>query len=332
MSMKEAIYYKKLERNKVKCQLCPNYCIINDKMRGICKGRINEGGILYAENYGKVVTASIDPIEKKPLYHYYPTRDILSISTYGCSFLCDFCQNFQLSQNIISSDDIRDKDIIVLAKQKNSFGIAYTYAEPLIWYEYVLDLARLARENNLKNIIITNGYINKEPLDNIIEYIDAVNLDIKSFNNDFYQKHCKGDLYSVLSSAKSFYDHGIHLEITNLLIPGLNDSEKDIENLTDFISRELGKEIPVHFSRYFPHYRMNIEPTPVKNLKRAYKIAKERLDYVYLGNMHGEKKYLNTNCPSCSELLIERAYYSVRIANIKDGKCGKCGYKINAVL
>ncbi len=329
--MHEALFYSREKEKRVKCGICPNNCLINDGSRGLCKGRLNEEGILYAENYGKVVTASIDPIEKKPLYHYYPSEYILSISTYGCSFSCQFCQNSELSQNIINTGYTEPDDIIGLALRKRSFGIAYTYSEPLVWYEYVLDCAKLARKNGLKNVLVSNGYINPEPLEQLIEYIDAVNIDIKSYSDDFYRKYCGGRLEPVLNSARSFYAKNVHIEITNLIIPTLNDSAQELKKLVDFIHDELGSDVPLHFSRYFPNYRMDIDPTPSSKLKEAYKIAKYKLDYVYLGNLHSGEKYSNTYCPSCGELLINRAFYSARKVGLSDAKCSKCGAKINVI-
>lgn len=329
--MIEAGYYLKLPGNRVKCELCPNYCVLSENMRGVCKGRLNQGGKLYAENYGMVVTGSVDPIEKKPLYHYFPSERILSISTYGCNFACDFCQNSEISQHILKASYIAPKEIIVTAKQKHSFGIAYTYAEPMVWYDYLIDLAKTARENNIKNVLVTNGYINEGPLKSLLPFIDAVNLDIKSMNNQFYKKYCKGSLAQVLETAKAIHGNNIHLEITNLIIPGLNDSISDIKNLIMFIKEELCHDVPLHLSRYFPHYKMMHEPTPSGVLLMAYEMAKEFLDFVYIGNIHTGQEFTNAYCPSCNNLLIERNYFSVGKIDITDGKCNKCEYEINVI-
>ncbi len=329
--MHEALHYSKLKDNRVKCRICPNNCIIDDQKRGICMGRLNKAGTLIAENYGQIVTASVDPVEKKPLYHFYPSELILSISTYGCSFSCQFCQNSQLSQHILGAEYMDPADIVELTLRKNSFGIAYTYSEPLVWYEYVLDCARLAKEKGLKNVLVSNGYINEEPLQELMKYIDAVNIDIKSFRDAFYREYCNGKLEPVLASAKAFYKNKVHIEITNLVIPALNDTEQEIRDLANFIHDEMGKEVPLHFSRYFPNYRMNIEPTPLSTLEMAYSIAREKLDYVYIGNIHSSDEYNSTYCPSCNNLLISRACYSARKTGLTKGRCSKCGEIINVI-
>lgn len=283
--MKEALYYEKLEGTKVQCHLCPYNCVIQDSKRGSCGVRINKTGKLYSEVYGKTTSVSLDPIEKKPLYHYHPGEYILSLGTKGCNFHCDFCQNWHISQDLnVPTKDISSPEIIGKAKEAGSFGIAYTYNEPFIWYEFVLDTAKLAKEEGLDNVLVTNGYVNMTPLEGMLPYIGAMNIDIKSFNDDFYKKICKGRLQPVLDVIKRSA-RACHVELTNLLIPGLNDSEDEIKKMVDWICDNTGAETPLHFSRYFPCYKMTLPPTPVDTLIKAERIAKKRLKYVYLGNI-----------------------------------------------
>jgi len=283
--MHEALYYEKLDKNRVRCHLCPYECIISEGLKGACGVRINKAGVLYSEVYGKTTGIALDPIEKKPLYHYHPGEHILSVGTKGCNFHCDFCQNWHISQVLDApTKDITSEKIVEKAKELKSFGIAYTYNEPFIWYEFVLDTSRLAKKNGLENVLVTNGFVNMEPLEGILPFIDAMNIDLKSFDEKFYAKICKGKLKPVLDvikrSAKS-----CHIELTTLLIPTLNDSEDEVRKLVDWIYDNLGPEAPLHLSRYFPCYQMDLSPTPVESLKRAERIAKEKLKYVYLGNM-----------------------------------------------
>jgi len=283
--VKEALYYEKLDNHRVHCHLCPNECLISDGRRGSCGVRINKGGILYSEVYGKATSIALDPIEKKPLYRYHPGEHILSLGTKGCNFHCDFCQNWHISQEAdAATEDITSEQVVAKAKAAGSFGIAYTYNEPFIWYEFVLDTAKLAKKHGLENVLVTNGYVNMEPLEGMLPYIGAMNIDLKSFNEDFYSKICKGRLKPILDvikrSAKS-----CHIELTTLIIPTLNDSEEEIAKEAAWIYDNLGPEVPLHFSRYFPCYKMSLPLTPVRTLERAAEIARRKLKYVYLGNV-----------------------------------------------
>jgi len=283
--MKEALYYESLGSLRVHCHLCPNECVLSDGNRGSCAVRINKGGILYSEVYNKTTGISLDPIEKKPLYHYHPGEKILSLGTKGCNFHCLFCQNWQISQELgAPTQEINSEQVVERAKFHKSFGIAYTYNEPFIWYEFVLETAKLAHRNGLENVLVTNGYVNMEPLEGMLPYIDAMNIDIKSFDENFYLKVCKGSLKSILEVIKRSA-RVCHVELTNLIIPTLNDSETSIKNMTDWICDNLGADTPLHLSRYFPHYKMDLAPTPIETLKRAERIAKIRLKNVYLGNV-----------------------------------------------
>jgi len=283
--MKEALYYK-LESGKIRCELCPNYCLIADGKKGLCGVRINKGNKLYTEIYNRTTSVSLDPVEKKPLYHYHRGQYILSLGTKGCNFACPWCQNWRISQDAeASTEEITKERVVQEAKDTRSFGIAYTYNEPFIWFEFVLECAKFARENSIENVLITNGYVNKEPLEEILPYIDAMNIDIKSINEDFYKKHCLGKLKPVLENTKRAKEKGVHIEIANLIIPTLNDSEEDIGKLVDWIYDNTGEETPLHFSRYFPCHKMSLPMTPISTLETAKRIADKKLKHVYLGNV-----------------------------------------------
>jgi pyruvate formate lyase activating enzyme len=283
--LKEALYYELLGEKKVHCRLCPHNCVIQEGSRGICNVRVNQGGILFSEIYGKATAIALDPIEKKPLYHYHPGEYIISIGTRGCNFCCDFCQNWQISQEAdVPTRDITSEEIIGKAKSARSFGIAYTYNEPFIWYEFVLDTAKRAKKAGLENVLVTNGFVNLEPLREMLPYIGAMNIDLKSFSAEFYKKICGGRIEPVLDVIKES-SKACHVELTTLLIPGVNDSEDEVKKMVGWIYDNTGPGTPLHFSRYFPCYKMALPATPIESLKRAEKIAKEKLKYVYLGNV-----------------------------------------------
>lgn len=284
-NLKEALYYRE-DRGKMRCLLCPNDCLIADGKRGLCGVRINKGNKLYTEIYNKTTSVSLDPVEKKPLYHYHRGEYILSLGTKGCNFACPWCQNWVISQSTDApTQEITKECVVQKAKDARSFGIAYTYNEPFIWFEFVLECVKFARENGLENVLVTNGYVNKEPLEEILPYINAMNIDIKSINENFYKKYCLGKLKPVLENTKMAKRAGVHIEITNLIIPALNDSEEDIGKLTDWIYENTGEETPLHFSRYFPCYKMSLPMTPASTLEMAKRIAGKKLKYVYLGNV-----------------------------------------------
>lgn len=283
--MHEARFWTKVDRDKVKCELCPNFCVIAPGKRGSCGVRINKDGVLNSLIYGEITSLTLDPIEKKPLYHYHQGEYILSVGTKGCNFHCGFCQNWTISQQLNApTEKVTSEYLVKEAKERKSFGIAYTYNEPTIWYEFVYDTAKLAKKNGLENVLVTNGYINQKPLKEILPLIDAMNIDIKSMNEIFYRNICKGKLKPVLEAAQ-IANSASHIEITNLIIPTLNDKNEDFEKLVDWVCDNLGRETPLHFSRYFPCYNFDIPPTPLTTLKTAERIAKSRLKYVYLGNV-----------------------------------------------
>jgi len=320
----KAAYYEKLDDNKVKCHLCAAECLLTEGKIGICGSRFNRNGRLMTDNFGELVTACYDPIEKKPLYHFYPGSVIFSTGANGCNFSCDNCQNWEISQSKVPTHYVPPDSLVELAGKKGSIGVAYTYTEPLIWFEYILQSGRLIREAGMKNVLVTNGYINKEPLTELLPLIDAANIDLKGMKPQFYRTVCKGRLEPVLNSIRAFFEAGVHIELTNLVIPGLNDSNTDFETLTDFVAG-LSKSIPLHFSAYFPSYKMKNPPTPVDTLLRAHEIASAKLDYVYLGNVNLDSKS-DTFCPSCKMCLVHRQGYSTEIQGLTEGKCVSCGF------
>lgn len=331
----EAMYFNKLSDGKVQCTLCPHFCVLKDGQTGICKVRTNINQDLHTLVMGKVVAAHTDPIEKKPLYHFLPDTDAFSIATAGCNLSCKFCQNWEISQKSpqeIRGYEMSPDDIVKTAISEGAKSIAYTYTEPTVFYEYMLATAKLAKENGIKNIWVTAGYINPEPLENLCKYIDAANVDLKSFNNDFYEKYSGAKLEPVLNTLKTLHKNNVWLEITNLVIPDLNDSPEEIKAMCEWIVQNLGTDYPLHFSRFFPKYKMQEKPpTPVETLIMARDIAKEcGLKHVYIGNVILEGTD-NTYCPSCGTEVITREGYLITSNIISDGKCGKCGEKISGV-
>ncbi len=320
----KASHYEKLDDNKVKCHLCPAECLLTEGKIGICGSRFNRNGKLMTDNFGELVTACYDPIEKKPLFHFYPGSTIFSTGANGCNFSCDNCQNWEISQTKVSTHYVSVTGLVDLAKQNNSIGVAFTYTEPLIWFEYIMQAGRLIREAGMKNVLVTNGYINPGPLEEILPLIDAANIDLKGMKPQFYRTVCKGQLEPVLANIRRFFEAGVHIELTNLVIPSLNDSDSDFENLTDFVAG-VSRKIPLHFSAYYPTYKMKNPPTPVETLLRGYEIASQKLDYVYLGNVRLDDR-ADTFCPSCKTRLIHRQGYSTQVLALKDQKCVTCGY------
>lgn len=330
--MQKAWFYESQADNSVWCRLCPYNCHIQPEHAGLCRVRKNTEGALYSLNYGQVSSFGIDPIEKKPLYHFYPGRHILSVGTFGCNFHCGFCQNWQIAHGDPSTREMAPQELaasaLLAAGQADSIGVAFTYSEPLVWYEYVYDTARLIHANNLKNVLVTNGFIQEKPLLDLLPLIDAMNIDVKGFTESYYRKTCHGKLAPVLRTVELAHSH-CHLEITTLLVPTLNDSDEEITALVDWLAG-LDPEIPIHFSRYFPQYQMNLPPTPLDTLRRAQEIARRKLQYVYIGNAP-ELDDDNTYCPVCRNLLIQRDGYHVRIQGLEQGSCSRCGASIPVV-
>jgi len=335
--MQEAQFYIKLENHNVKCDLCPWNCILKPGQTGVCKVRSNENGMLYTHVYNKIAAIGIDPIEKKPLYHFHPGMNILSIGEVGCNLHCSFCQNYRISQCFAAEftgfQEIKSSQLVSRAmKIPQNIGIAYTYNEPFTFYEFMFDTAKLAHESGLKNVVVSNGYINPGPLEKLLPFIDAFNIDLKAFTEEFYRKHTRGKLESVLEVLKIIAKSIAHLEITNLVIPELNDNELQFEKMVKWIALELGNDVPLHLSRYFPQYNLNLPTTSHEKLESLYLIAKRQLQHIYLGNINDEKNS-STYCPKCGETLILRNRYNTSIQNMNNNCCCiKCGTSVNIVL
>ncbi|MBN2088553.1 AmmeMemoRadiSam system radical SAM enzyme [candidate division KSB1 bacterium] len=336
--MKEALFYQKLEKQKVQCKLCPHQCIISPGETGICGVRMNRDGILFSLVYDKIIATHVDPIEKKPLFHVAPGSKSFSIATVGCNFRCEFCQNSDISQyprlspGKIPGNPVSPKEIINQAIQTGCRSIAYTYTEPTIYFELAYQSARLAHEAGLLNVFVTNGYINAEPLQMIQPYLDAANVDLKAFDEKFYKKIVGGKFSAVLDTLRLLKKLNIFIEITTLLIPTLNDDEVQLRELTQFIKNELGIETPWHISRFYPQYNMtHLPPTPVKAIQRAREIGLEAgLRYVYTGNIGGEAGE-HTYCYNCHTLLIQRYGFQISKYEIREGRCPKCSSIIDGI-
>lgn len=321
--MREALYYAPHD-NDVICSLCPRGCSISEGQAGFCRVRANRGGKLYSLNYAETTAQALDPIEKKPLYHFYPGSRILSLGTWGCNFSCRFCQNWSIAHGEPSVVHLTPSAAAALAVRlagSGNIGIAYTYSEPSVWYEYILDTAALVQTAGLKNVLVSNGFINRQPLQQLLPYIDAMNIDVKAFNEDFYQQICGGRLKSVKQTVEQAAKQ-CHIEITTLIIPGLNDSEADIAALAEWLAG-INVDIPLHLSRYFPNYQLAVPPTPVSTLERAALVARQSLNYVYIGNTGGEG--LNTKCPQCGYTVIDRLRV---ISSLNNKSCPCCGCNI----
>jgi pyruvate formate lyase activating enzyme len=333
--MREALFYDKLENNEVQCTLCPWYCKLKPGQTGICKVRENVNGQLVTHVYNKVAVIGTDPIEKKPLYHFFPGKNILSIGEVGCNMHCSFCQNHKISQCMATEfkgfHNISPEQIVSEAlKTWQNIGIAYTYNEPFTFYEFMLDTAGLAKKEGLKNVVVSNGYINPEPLSQALPYLDAFNIDLKGFKNSFYQKYARAKLDPVLKTIKMIAQSGKLIEITNLVITGLNDDDQEFEAMVKWIAENAGKDTPLHLSRYFPNYKLNAPPTSTEKLRSFYGVAQKYLNHVYLGNISDEMRS-STFCPVCGKLLIERNYYNTVVAHGFKDKCTKCGTLVNVV-
>ena len=321
--MTDAKYWKKLDDGRIACELCPQACVIPEGGHGICLGRVNRDGTLRAENFGQTVSVAMDPIEKKPLYHVCPGLSVLSIACNGCNLRCDFCQNWTISQMKAQTTPLPPAELVKLALESRSFGVAYTYTEPVVWFEYLVQAGTLVRESGLKNILVTNGVLNEAPLRELLPLIDAMNIDLKSMKESFYRDHCHSKGAEAAKRTIRLAAEACFVEVTNLIIPGLNDSDEDLRELTAFVA-DVNPSIPLHFSRYFPTYKMDIPATPVSTLVRAKEIAQERLQYVYLGNVRVEDD-ANTYCPDDGRLLVRRTGYQTEVVGIDGGCCSGCG-------
>ncbi len=327
-----ARYHEKLPDNVVRCHVCPHNCIIHEGRSGICYTRVNFQGDLYTIAYGNPCSLAVDPIEKKPLFHFFPGAKIYSMATAGCNFRCLNCQNWQISQSPpeeLDHYDLMPGEVVEQAIHHDTKMIAFTYTEPTVFYEYMFDTAKVAHEKGLKTVIVSNGYVNEQPLLDLCPYLDAANIDLKCFDDKIYQKLDGGRLQPVLDTLKTLKEKGVWLEITNLLVPTYTDNPELIQAMCDWLVANNFADTPLHFSRFFPTYKLeHLPPTSESILIQAKEIAvKAGLKYVYIGNtpsLHGE----NTYCPNCKRMVVERIGYSVTKNYIQDGKCGFCGVSV----
>lgn len=329
--MKEAMLYHKSENSRVDCFLCSHFCRISDGNCGFCRLRQNIHGTLYTRSYGKLIAQQVDPIEKKPLYHFLPGTTSFSIATKGCNFTCGFCQNWQISQNVSEYDesitDVSAEEIVKRAIKQGCKSISCTYTEPTIYFEYAYDICKAAKANGLATVFVTNGYMTEQAIQIIGPYLDACNIDLKSFSENFYQKNCSAKLQPVLQTIKSVYRAGIWIEITTLVIPGENDSDEELESIAEFLAG-LSPEIPWHVSRFFPQYEFDQKKvTDVQSIERARSIGlKAGLRYVYAGNVASET---DTVCYKCKKVLVQRSGYRISGISVSEGKCPECQTQIN---
>ena len=332
---KRSPYFKSLENKKIMCTLCPRYCVVEDGKRGYCEVRENRGGIYYSLVYGNPCAVHIDPIEKKPFFHVLPSSKAFSLATAGCNFDCKFCQNWEISQarpEETFNYDMPPEKVIELAKEFGCLSIASTYVEPMIFYEYMYDIGRLAYKEDILNICHSNGFVNPGPLRALCRYLDAACIDLKAFSEGFYRDITEGRLSPVLETLKILKEEGVHTEIVNLVIPTKNDDLNMIKEMVNWIKKELGPDVPLHFTRFYPQYKLkNLPPTPVETLERAREIGlSEGLKYVYIGNVPGHPGE-NTYCPNCHKLIIWRLGYHIQELKLNEGRCAYCGYPIPGI-
>ncbi len=333
---KEALLYDKID-GTVNCKVCARKCVIPEKKFGFCGTRENSDGTLYTLIYAEASSMAVDPIEKKPLFHFYPGTTVFSMGTVGCNFRCKHCQNWTISQatlDEIPTEKVIPEKAIKLTKDYGCKSIAWTYNEPTIWLEYTYECAKLAKKDDIKAVYVTNGYMSEESFEMMKPYLDAANIDLKAFSDEFYREISSARLQPVLDTIKRMYENKIHIEVTNLIIPTCNDSEEDIRALVKFMVDELGEEVPLHFTRFFPYYKMSHLPsTPLKTLEKARDIAKEAgMRYVYVGNVLSHPGE-NTYCYNCGELLIKRMGFEILQMNLKNRrKCPNCNSKIDILI
>lgn len=332
---KEALHYSSLDKSRVKCALCPHQCILNDGQRGLCKVREPKDGKLYSLVYELPCSMHIDPIEKKPMYHMLPGSKSFSIATVGCNLRCKFCQNWQISQEYPENSEnkrVPCSEIVRLAEKNKCRSIAYTYSEPTVFYEYMYNTARIAKTRNIKNIWVTGGFIKAKPLIELCTVIDAANIDFKAYSDDYLREVCNERLEPLLNTLKIAKENGIWIELTNLVVPTLNDDFAMIKDMCAWIRENLGRDTPLHFSRFWPMYKLkNLPPTPMNTLKKAREIARgEGLNYVYIGNVP-QGSHADTACPKCSKVLVRRAGYFVLSNDIVGSNCKFCGHRIAGI-
>ena len=328
-AVREALWFQRRPEGGIACLLCPHHCRISEGHHGVCGVRFNSGGAVELPFYGKISALAIDPIEKKPLYHFHPGARILSVGFVGCSMHCKFCQNYHISQGTgADTRSLSPGELVEAALKERSFGIAYTYSEPLVHFEYVMDAARLARKAGLKNVLVSNGYLDPGPAEEILSVTDAANIDLKAWDAEFYRTETGGNLDEVtrfLTQAAS----RTHLEVTTLVIPGKNDDPVQIEGIAKFVA-SLGPAVPLHLSAYHPMYKYDVPPTPIATVKRAAEAARRYVRYVYIGNVGPEQS--DTSCLACGHVLVRRVGYSVKVTGIQDGVCAGCGADVPIVM
>lgn len=334
-AQREAMHYEPMGKGLVHCMLCPRNCVIADGLRGHCGVRENQKGKLYTLVFGHPCTYHNDPIEKKPFFHFLPGTNAFSLATAGCNFDCKFCQNWQISQakpEEVTSCDMPPEKVVELALAEKSPAIAYTYTEPVIFYEYMYETAKMGNRRGVRSVMVTNGFIQRKPMAELCEHLAAVKVDLKAITEKFYREICDGTLAPVLETLKLLKEVGIWHEVVVLLVPTLNDSEKEITELCGWVKRELGPLVPIHFTRYYPTYKIkNIPPTPVATLEKARDIAlKAGIQFAYVGNVPGHPRE-NTFCPKCRKMVIDRVGYHVDLSGMKKGACASCGQPIPGV-
>lgn len=333
--LKEAYFYRKLGDNEVQCLMCPQRCLIMEGARGVCRNRENRAGTLYALTYGRPCAKSVEPIEKAPFFHFIPGHRRLCVATVGCNLRCKYCQNWHISQKRVEEVkhyDLSPEEIVEIAKKEGVESICFTFSEPTAFYEYMYDIAKLAKENGVITSMVSNGFINPEPLRQLIKVMDAVKIDLKGFSESFYEEVCFGRLEPVLNTLRILKEEDKWLEIVNLIVPPLNDKADEIKKMCEWIKKNLGDEVPLHFIRFFPRYKLtHLPPTPIETLEKAIEIAQEvGLKYVYIGNVSGHK-YNFTYCPECGRCLMKRIGFFLLDNNILNGSCKFCGEKIPGI-
>ncbi len=333
---REALYYDRLGGNKIRCRVCPKECVVGDRERGFCGVKENQGGRYYTLVYGQCAAVNLDPIEKKPLFHFLPSSAAFSIATAGCNFDCKDCQNWEISQ--VRPEQVKDPinlppdQVVSLAKRYSARSIAYTYSEPVVFYEYMLDTAKAGQAQGIKSIMISNGYIRPEPMKQLAPYLAAIKIDLKSISNSFYKTYCVGEVDPVLDTLKLVHKLGKWLEVVYLVVPTLNDGEGTVRQMCQWVKANLGSEVPLHFSRFIPNYQLKkLPPTPYETLQRCRKIARETgINFVYVGNVPGESN-VSTWCPRCGKIVVRRSGFQVLEVNLRNGACKYCARKIPGV-
>ncbi len=326
-----AEYWDLHDDGRVECRLCPHHCVLRDGQSGRCRVRVMRNGTLFAAGYGHLSAMHVDPIEKKPLYHFHPGAEVFSVGGWGCNFACVFCQNWTISQEAQLGGGAYTAAEIVRQALSGGFRlVAYTYNEPLVGFEFVRDCCRLVREAGAKNVLVTNGYLEKAPAEELLPLVDALNIDIKSIEEEFYRRQCRGTLAPVLRFCEQAVGAGCHVEITNLMIPTLNDAPDQVSRLAAWVGEHLGAGTPLHLSAYHPDYRLEIPATPLDALERGYEAARQHLTYVYMGNVRASTGQ-DTVCPACAQTLITRRGYATTVTGIQGGLCRKCGRKADVV-